>query len=676
MKPTPLLDFWQKPAGAGEPLAMFATTFALDPDFFEQSCLARFLEVSSVDEGARAVDDLVGSVELHDLLRRASITVLADRSAPVNRSSLLWDLLSCKVEHGLLHAKVTVLIWENATRVILGSANLTAAGYRRQIELGLAADLGPQCLFPPNVLEGIADELDTYLYLVPGFDANTPVFKRAKSTLQLLRKRIEAQQAATARGNPSVLVAFAPTNATRGPLDQLHAVWSGPQPLRATHLSPFWDAKDASVLLATKKLLTGRPASKRSHRVAVVLGPCGQTAFSKLLAEAVNEVRVLKELDKETRLLHAKCLLIESDIESGKWVAALVGSSNHTKAGLGLKPHGRHREMNVWIGAPRDSKEGKALLDLIQLGKAVPADAEEVDPLDEDECELASLPACFGLTRVNQNPQTLAWELHLGIAQTTDMPSDWEICLVSGAQPMLTRSQWAASGSPASTVIALAQDSLPMYLLVHWEGQSAPWGVVADERQSLPLGPTLSGLNAQQLLDALASGLSVSQMVRQLLERAKAQQGKKGTKSEAELDPLKRHDVHASLLRKGRALGAALSGMQRRLERPVVDADALRMRLAGPLSPAFVATKLAEAFVNGVQTRAETVFTIAEIALTVGRVKWSVVLGANDCADARKAVLDTFSHLDGLRVQIGGEGSEIASYAGRAIEEGRKCLTA
>ena len=653
---------------------MFATTFALDPDVFEQSCLARFLEVSSVDEGTRAVDDLVGSVELHDLLRSASITVLADRSAPVNRSSLLWDLLSCKVEHGLLHAKVTVLIWEKATRVILGSANLTGAGYRRQIELGLAADLGPQCLFPPNVLEGIADELDTYLYLVPGFDANTPVFKRAKSTLQLLRKRIEAQQAATAtaRGNPSVLVAFAPTNSTRGPLDQLHSVWSGPQPLRATHLSPFWDAKDASVLLATKKLLTGRPASKRSHCVAVVLGPCGQTAFSKQLAEAVNEVRVLKELDKETRLLHAKCLLIESN----DWVAALVGSSNHTKAGLGLKPHGRHREINVWIGASRASKEGKTLLDLIQIGKAVPVDAEEVDPLDEDESELLSLPACFGLTRVNQNPQTLAWELHLGIAQTTDMPPDWEIYLVSGAQPMLTLSQWAASGSPASTVIALAQDSLPMYLLVHWEGQSAPWAVVADERQSLPLGPTLSGLNAQQLLDALASGLSVSQMVRQLLERAKARQGKKGTKSEAELDPLKRHDVHASLLRKGRALGAALSGMQRRLERPAVDADALRMRLTGPLSPAFVATKLAEAVANGVQTRAEAVFAIAEIALTVGRVKWSAVLGTNDCADARKAVLDTFSHLDGLRFQIEGEGSEIASYAGRAIEEGRKCLTA
>ncbi|NPT39720.1 hypothetical protein [Paraburkholderia xenovorans] len=98
MKPTPLLDFWQKPANAGEPVALLATTFALEPDFFEQNCLARFLEVSSVNEGAGSVDDIVASVELHELLQNASVSVLADRSAPVQRTSLFWDLLTCKVE--------------------------------------------------------------------------------------------------------------------------------------------------------------------------------------------------------------------------------------------------------------------------------------------------------------------------------------------------------------------------------------------------------------------------------------------------------------------------------------------------------------------------------------------------------------------------------------------------
>jgi hypothetical protein len=170
-------------------VALFATTFALEPDFFERNCLARFLEVSSVNEGTGSVEDIVASVELQELLQKTKVTVLADRSAPVQRTSLLWDLLGCKVSGALLHAKVTVLLWESATRVILGSMNLTSAGYRRQIELGLAADLGPNCLFPKGVLRGIERELASYLELVPGYNANTPVFVRASETLEMFGKQ-------------------------------------------------------------------------------------------------------------------------------------------------------------------------------------------------------------------------------------------------------------------------------------------------------------------------------------------------------------------------------------------------------------------------------------------------------------------------------------------------------
>ncbi|CBL45783.1 Hypothetical protein HDN1F_22000 [gamma proteobacterium HdN1] len=235
MKPSPLLDFWQKPDGAGESVAIFATTFALEPDFFEQNCLARFLEVSSVNEDTGSVDDIVASVELHELLQKTNVTVLADRSAPVQRTSLLWDLLSCKVDGALLHAKVAVLLWENATRVILGSMNLTSAGYRRQIELGLAADLGPDCLFSQDVLHGIQRELASYLELIPGYNVTSPVFARARETLEIFGRRIDDQRDAKS----TVRVTFAPANAAEKPLERLSEVWVGGQPSIATHLSPF-----------------------------------------------------------------------------------------------------------------------------------------------------------------------------------------------------------------------------------------------------------------------------------------------------------------------------------------------------------------------------------------------------------------------------------------------------
>lgn len=660
MKPTPLLDFWQKPIGAMEPVAIFATTFALEPDFFEQNCLARFLEVSSVNEDTGSVDDIVASVELHELLQKAAVTVLADRSAPVERTSLLWDLLSCHVDGGLLHAKVAVLVWENATRVILGSANLTEAGYRRQIELGFAADLGSGCLLPAVVLTAIADELESYVALVPGYDPEQAVFTRAASTLDLFRERIARQTTERSK----VRVAFAPTNTATGPLDQFSAVWNGPKPLWATHLSPFWDSNDLTALGAVRKLLTGRPAEKRSQHVAVVTGPRGQTSFSRTLADVVDSVQELKPLDQELRLLHAKCLLVESD----QWIAALVGSSNHTRAGLGLGAR-RHREMNVWLAASRSSREGKSLLELIQLGRIVPPDAEEVEPSDEDEAQLPALPVCFGLCQVTRLNDEAPWELRLGIT-AHGMPQGWSIGITAD-QSILTRRQWENQGSPAMTTIPIDQSALPMYVVVRWDCYKVPWAVVADDRLALPPGPALAGLRAQHLLDALATGRSLGDILRGELERAEASAE---IQAGINLDPLKRMEVEGSLLRRGRALAMALLAMQHRLERHVITLEMLRARLAGPLGPEFVAAKVVEACKAEDQSRAEAIFTVAEIALSVGRVDWSHVLEYVDDARGRALVEETLGRLDSLRSQIDNAPKDLESYTSRAIKEARRCL--
>ncbi len=663
MKPSPLLDFWQKPENAGEPVAVLATTFALDPDFFERNCLARFLEVSSVDEESGSIEDIVSAVELHELLQKTSVTVLADRSAPAQRTSLLWDLLGCRVDGGLLHAKVALLLWDNATRVILGSANLTAAGYRRQIELGLAADLGAGCLFPADVLSALADELASYLALVPGHDAAAPVFQRATATLDMFRLRIAQQP----QERTALRVSFAPTNAQATPLDALKAAWSGARPLVATHLSPFWDAADETALAATRKLLAGRPASQRRQRVAVVPDPRGGAAFPAALAGKVDAIRRLVPLDDEIRTLHAKCLLLESD----DWVAALVGSSNHTKAGLGLSKR-RHREANVWLGAAKGSREGKALLKLIQLGDAVAVDTLGIESADEDEVELPPLPECFGLCRVVRDAAADAWRLNLGISASSDMPSGWAIRLAAEAPALLTRSQWEPHRSPETT-LTLGQQSLPMVVLVEWDGHRVPWAVIADERQALPPLPAMARLDARQLLEALANGRSIAQAVREALEQESAKAAK--AKAGIDLDPLKRLEVRGSLLRKGRALAASLQAMQRRLERPASTIEALHSRLSSPLGPDFVATKVVEAFEAGRQSRAEAVFTIAEIALTVGRVDWAAVLAQVDRGIGLRAVEDALARLDALRQRVGQAPAELMSYARRAILESRECLT-
>lgn len=669
MKPTPLLDFWQKPHNAGEPVALLATTFALEPDFFERDCLARFLEVSSVNEDTGSIDDLVAHIELDQLLRGINVSILADRSASVQRSSLLWDLLSCKVKTGLLHAKVSVLIWENATRIIIGSPNLTAAGYRRQIELALAVDLGKNCLFPTEVLTALADELSSYLELIPGYGTNIASVNRAQNTLMLLRHRI-GQQSTHATSNPRV--AFAPTNANTAPLDLLDSVWKGARPLRATHLSAFWDSHDPKALRATHQLLNGRPAESRTHRVAVVLNPHGQVPFSQELAQEVDTVCQLKAIDTELRTLHAKCLLIESN----EWIAALIGSSNHTLAGLGLSKSVRHREANIWIGAAKGSKEGKALMSLIQLGDTVSAEAETVSPSDEDEVQLPALPTCFQLCEITKDPLNASWSLNLGISDGPDMPQSWSVSLAENGPVFANRSSWEKAGRPSISSCLLPENVFPMYVIVTWDEESTltcPWAVVAVDRYDLPPGPTIANLNVEHLFEALAANRPLTDVVRSQLE---AGQSASPTGDGLILDPLKRLEVENSLLKKGRALAISLTAMQRRLElHPTTTLEALKGRLTSPLGPLFVAKKVVEAFNNGKQSAAEAMFTLAEIALVLGRVNWSQALGQVDQRQGRDEVEKAIEQINKLRLQISSNTSSIALYATRAIKEAHQCVS-
>ena len=668
MKPTPLLDMWQKPDGAGEPVAVFATTFTLDPDFFERNCLARFLALESADEESGSVEDIVAKLELEEGLRAPAVTVLADRSAHAERSTLRWDLLHCQVKTGLLHSKVAILMWEKATRVIIGSANLTPAGYRHNIELAMAADLGSACLLPGPVLKDLANELESYLDLVPGLLPDVPARVQAARILEEFRSRIGASTVPRMRHS----VALAPCNKASSPLDFFPQVWSGAQPLRATQVSPYWDLHDTQVVDVVSKLLTGRPAAKRNHRVAVTLGPSGEISFPLGHRSHVQEVLELGPLDKNIRPLHAKALIIQND----QWISALIGSSNHTVAGFGLGKGSspRHREINVWMGAALDSKEGKALRDLVPCGNKVTPNAAYVEAEDEDELdpdEASVLPAFFQLCRISRSADT--WCLQLSFSDDAP-PREWRVSLPT-RQTLIDSHAWLASNESRALMHPIDPEHLPMFLDVSWDGNHATWGVLADDRHELPPGFGIADLESAQLLDALATGKSLAQLMRETLGRGKRKPGSTPPE-EIITDPLKRFDSRSTLFRRGRALAGALAAMERRLSHPIATLDALDARLSGPLGPSFIATKLVAECEEGALQRPETLFTLAEIALSVARVPWDQAMRHVDWEEGVVLVQDVLEALDCLRVRIGTEPNDLADYAARAIKEARACMNA
>jgi hypothetical protein len=290
--------------------------------------------------------------------------------------------------------------------------------------------------------------------------------------------------------------------------------------------------------------------------------------------------------------------------------------------------------------------------------------------VDEDEADdLAALPPFFQLCRLAKSGD--AWELRLSF-DSKGSPADWHIALPTH-KSVLDRGAWETHGFPASYVYPVKEEELPMFLDVAWDGSQATWVVIADDRHDLPPGPGVSDLHSSQLLDALATGKSLAQVLREKLERD-AQAASAGQKPGVITDPLKRFDSRSTLLRRGRALATALMALERRLARPVTTVDALEARLSGPLGPQFMASKVVAEYRDGDQPRPDAMFTLAEIALAVARVPWAETLQYIDRAEGVRLVEETLDHLDRLRAGLGSEPADLAGYATRAIKEAKRCL--
>jgi len=86
---------------------------------------------------------------------------------PGNRN-LRWDILPVGVRGGLLHAKVTLLVWEQLVRVMIGSANLTPAGYRSQVELAIVVDADHSSRIPAPLFNDLLSAVGGLVERAPG----------------------------------------------------------------------------------------------------------------------------------------------------------------------------------------------------------------------------------------------------------------------------------------------------------------------------------------------------------------------------------------------------------------------------------------------------------------------------------------------------------------------------
>lgn len=613
-----LLDLWLPPEGAGRPLGCLATTFTFEADFFEQQCLGRYLGLDT--RPGEAASDIGYLIEREEKLAETPVCVIADRSLNPDGRSLRWDVLPVTGATGVMHAKVSVLVWERAVRFITTSANLSEHAFRRSIELALAFDAQPFAELPREVFDDLLAAVESVVDLAPDSGRARGPRPRALEVLSRARTRIEAFGLPERRRRGAPRIAVVMPEGHDDAFDGLMEVWAGGPPHWATVMSPYFDVAEGPSRAAQRlaEVLAKReatvdfivPVEHLGEREVARVPRALIDALPKRIDAAIFDVKQPDEA--EPRRLHGKTVLLESE----GWIAALVGSSNFSAAGLGLDGGG-NVEIGVAIGAAQGGAVANSLLELALTGEEVDLDSVECEAVEDPEENAPSIPAGFVQVLGEPGPPArLEIELDAG-----GLPPTWQMRTPDG-RDLLDAESWHSNGSKSAVGLDAPSGELPFNVAIEWrtaEGEltRANLPVNVTDPGRLPPPAELRALPVQALLRALASVRPLHEGVVQAIRH-----GGTGPAVVDELDPLKRFSPSGQLLHRTREMSAALAGLRERVERPAATLDAFRWRLDGP-GP-FSATAIAEKLIDERQenraVEGEEAFMLAEMALTLASV--------------------------------------------------------
>lgn len=654
----PLADYWRPPAdnglkgGVGEPVFCVATTFEFDASFFEAELLPRFLGLRF----DHTENERTFIIEREESLATTHVGVLVDASKfDPRQTTLQWDQLPIQVPGGIQHAKVTVLVWERLVRLIVGSANLTRQGYRRNRELFAALDFFDVPISAPlSVLRDALAFIDTLCVWSRTLPAAT---QRIRDTTGQIRARVRrwssAPQDFSPRERPRVgLVVSHPTPASgsaQSALKQLMQMWLPRRVVGLTVMTPFVGQQTNSedtVLHSMRELPMARdaegwlivpeaPAPEGAKRRIVPLpqhfGQCWKKRFGKN-ARVLLVPMCVDEVDERPRDLHAKAILIEGDSHD----LLMAGSSNFTPHGMGIGVF--NCEANLVFEDKADEKrEGQTFDD--RLGIPIswddPVSVDDIvwqDPEEAPEDAPSAkphLPAFFACASYSQT----TGEVCVGIDRTQPEPADWSISLAGQSAEQSVSLFARASCVPGGTTLLLTLDERSRgvhltALRVSWtdkdaKRQEAFLAVAVEDRDTDLLPPEeFRGLSVDGIIECLLSGRTPAEWI----EKQDALR-KRNTSTDAAIESLRAVDTTNYVLYRVRRFGRALAAMADRIARTSPTPDAIRYRLLrDPLGPVHLAETLSgsgNGHEGGHPSEAETgyqLYALAEMLLSVGHV--------------------------------------------------------
>lgn len=619
-----LLDNWKKPDNAGVPVGCIATSFTFSSSFFEEECLSRFLglETDPLEDGPLYLID-----REEKLAQVTCACAVVDRHHCKGPRSLRWDLLPARVNKGILHAKISLLVWSDAIRILIGSANLTEDGYRRNLEVYSVFDYKKDGKHPIHILFEVVNFLNVCLNTTRVKDmASSPALDRARELLDRVQKTPEDWGIPDSQCQKDGIGAY-PIFVQPGKdhaLEQLSRLWpASTPPTDAYVVSPFFNPPEAVNLPA--KDLWQRLRQRGAATVSFYLN--ADTVSDKevhvhapeslLKAQPTGRPAIetqFYQVDLENaRPLHAKGI----SFEEKRWMVYMTGSSNFTSAGLGFGTQNLEANIAYVVDAKKQPKTADA------FDAAFP-DGTELDPKtihwqriaeNEDEApeEESALPAAFYSATYVAGEKG---DAHILFEFSEILEDDWKVVDENDEKVILNWEKCVSSGNPLTICVAWTATRPPSGFWVYWENnlRRSWWPVNVESLQSLPPPEELKSLSLELLIEILTSARPLHEVLRGHLKHKKST-GALPT-PDILIDPHKKVDTSRFLLQRTRKISWALSSLRVRLERPVVTEEALHWRFYGPVGvQAFI-----DALLKECHGREEKTFLLSELALELDRV--------------------------------------------------------
>ena len=622
-----LLEAWVAPEDAGEPIGCVATSFTFSPVFFEEECLARFLQL----ECELSEDGPAYLVEREEKLAQvACASALVDQHHCRGGRSLRWDLLAARMPSGLQHAKVSLLYWSNLVRLIISSANLTDDGYRRNLELfgvldyRLNGEAPISCLLQTTqFLKDVASLSSTTT------DSKPPALDRWNALLNRVEKNCSkwgiSDEVMRRKGIRIQTVFSGPDHASI--FDSLNSLWPGGSPPDVgCVLSPFFDRPNIENKPARElwKLLRKRGEAKVQFFVPGedVVGE--ESLFLNAPESLVKAQPERSSVSSEVyrvnlpagRGLHAKGIWLEDD----RWRLYQIGSSNFTRAGTGIgKNPNFEANLAYIVDSNRDDKARKLLDATFPDGEFVDLDGDikwktEAEVNEDEVGEEVRLPLEFGEAVYDCDKNQKA-TIRLSFNGT--LPPGWFLNTDGENATFFSQQQWESLGQPVTCLLDWKSERPPSGFWVRWKdsGGSAWWPVNVTSGHVLPPPDELKNLPLDVLINILSSARPLHRVLGEYLKQKQKEKAK--NEFGPVVDPHKRVDTSQFILQRTRRISWALNALRKRLERPVVTMEFLRWRLRGPVG----VLALAKALAQEATSDAEKSFLISELALELSRAK-------------------------------------------------------